>query len=146
MESYADELFGLTRSGVLPEQEAHMADLKREMLGMPTAYVHVRHFPLIAFSIGKTGRRSIKEGYTPQFQPALTEDTVKNLKERVAALHTSVAVVSKPNGHLLCVWVGKGHLRRQSSHYRIHDSPKRPRRCKKVACNASSSKLEGGTR
>ena len=100
MESYADELFGLTRSGVLPEQEAHMADLKREMLGMPTAYVHVRHFPLIAFSIGKTGRRSIKEGYTPQFQPALTEDTVKNLKECVAALHT---VVSKPHGHLLCV-------------------------------------------
>ncbi len=133
IESYAEELFGRTRPGVLPEQEAHMADLKRVMLASPTAYVHVRHFPLLAFSFGKTGRRSIKVGYTPQFQPVLDDDAVTHLKERVEALRTTV--VSMPQGHLLCVCAkgGRRYLRGQSSHYRLHESPKRTRTCKELA-------------
>ena len=98
MEKFADALFGPQ-----PGKGTLLADLKRDMLAAPTAFVHMRHFPLPAFSFGETGRRCILEGYTPELQAVLDDDEVKNLKERVDALRTgSVAVVSNL-GYLMCV-------------------------------------------
>jgi hypothetical protein len=96
-------------------------------------FVHIRHFPVEAFSYGSKGRRSILQGYTPVFGSALVPEELEDLPGAVTQLRNG----KTRERDIVCVCHQPGceeNLRTTGEYFRLPKDPARALAWLKILC------------